>query len=198
VKNNTPIPGYAFGKPSVPHSPITLAEFELMKQTALFGDDDVRYLRMSRDVLADQVDALIDVWYAYVAANPHLISTFARKRDGVPDPAYMEAVRKRFAQWVLDTANADYGRAWLDWQNEIGVRHHRAGKNKTDGVDSVDIVPFRYLPTLMYAILATLRPFLAKKGHSPADVQAMHQAWTKSLVLQITLWCRPYVKNGDF
>ena len=195
---NSAIPGYAYGKSSVPHSPVSVAEFELMKQTALFGDDDVRYLRMSRDVLADQVEALLDTWYAYFAANPHLLQSFARKRDGVPDHAYMAAVRKRFAQWVIDTANADYGRAWLDWQNEIGVRHHRTGKNRTDGVDAADIVPFRYLPTLTYAILATLRPFLAKKGHSHEEVQAMHQAWTKSLLLQVTLWCRPYVKDGDF
>jgi hypothetical protein len=26
----------------------------------------------------------------------------------------------------------------------------------------------------------------------------MHQAWFKSVVLQVTLWSYPYVKNGDF
>jgi hypothetical protein len=118
--------------------------------------------------------------------------------DGRPDAAYLAAVRKRFGQWVLDTAAGDYGHAWLDWQCEIGRRHHRTGKNRTDGAHAADVVPFRYIPTLMYAMLATLRPFLAKNGHSPQDVEAMHQAWTKSLVLQVTLWSRPYVRDGDW
>jgi hypothetical protein len=26
----------------------------------------------------------------------------------------------------------------------------------------------------------------------------MHQAWLKSVVLQITLWSRPYIKDGQF
>jgi hypothetical protein len=26
----------------------------------------------------------------------------------------------------------------------------------------------------------------------------MHQAWFESVVLQVTLWSYPYVKNGDF
>jgi hypothetical protein len=26
----------------------------------------------------------------------------------------------------------------------------------------------------------------------------MHQAWIKSVLLQVTLWSHPYVKDGDF
>lgn len=192
------IPGYTLGTAAVPHAPLTLEDFELMKKTALFGDDDVRYLRMSKDVLEDQVEDVLDVWYGFVAANPHLLHTFVGRRTGQPDGAYLAAVRRRFGQWILDTANADYGKAWLDYQFEIGRRHHRTGKNRTDGANASNIVPFRYLPTLMYAILATLRPFLAKKGHSRSDVDAMHQAWVKSVLLQVTLWCYPYVRDGDF
>ncbi|RUR84185.1 hypothetical protein PCC6912_17790 [Chlorogloeopsis fritschii PCC 6912] len=47
-------------------------------------------------------------------------------------------------------------------------------------------------------ITATIKPFLAKKGHSLDDVEKMYQAWFKSVVLQVTLWCYPYVKDGDF
>ena len=50
----------------------------------------------------------------------------------------------------------------------------------------------------IYPITATIKPFLAKKGHSAEDVDKMHQAWFKSIVLQVTLWSHPYVKNGDF
>jgi protoglobin len=192
------IPGYAFGTGAVPRSPVSLAEFELMKETALFGEDDVRYLRMSRFVLEDQVDDVLDAWYGYVRATPHILHAFVDRETGAPDEKYLAAVRERFRQWVLDTAAADYGHAWLDWQIEIGRRHHRTGKNVTDGANTAPIVPFRYLPTMTYALLATLRPFLARKGHPPADVEGMHAAWTKSLLLQVTLWCHPYVKERDF
>lgn len=192
------IPGYAFGTHAVPRSPVTLAEFERMKQTALFGEDDVRYLRMSRPVLEGQLDDLLDAWYGYIRVMPHVLHAFVDRTTGAPDERYLDAVRRRFGQWVLDTAAADYGQAWLDWQIEIGRRHHRAGKNRTDGADAADVVPFRYLPTMMYALLATLRPYLGEKGHSPAEIDGMHAAWTKSLVLQVTLWCRPYVKDGDY
>lgn len=192
------IRGYAFGTSAVPRSPVSLAEFELMKETALFGDDDVRYLHMSRAVLEDQVDDLLVAWYSYIRSTPHILHAFVDRTTGVADEAYLAAVRRRFRQWVLDTAAADYGRAWLDWQDEIGRRHHRTGKNVTDGASAAAIVPFRYLPTMMYAMLATLRPFLARKGSSAQDVEGMHAAWTKSLVLQVTLWCRLYVKDGDY
>ena len=40
--------------------------------------------------------------------------------------------------------------------------------------------------------------FLAKKGHTAAEVEAMHMAWTKAVLLQAILWSRPYTKEGDF
>ncbi len=43
-----------------------------------------------------------------------------------------------------------------------------------------------------------MKPFLEKRGHSAAEVEAMHVAWTKAVLLQAILWCRPYVKEGDF
>ena len=42
---------------TLPRSPISVAEFETMKKSALFGPDDVAALRLSHDVLADQVEA---------------------------------------------------------------------------------------------------------------------------------------------
>ncbi|MGE0129797.1 MAG: protoglobin domain-containing protein [Blastocatellales bacterium] len=192
------IPGYTMGGAEVPRAPITLEEFELLKKTVLFGDDDAKVLRMSQDVLKDQVDAVLDVWYGFVASNPHLVFFFGNKSDGQPNSDYLEAVRKRFGQWILDTASANYDQRWLDYQFEIGRRHHRAGKNKTDGVNSVDIINYRYVAALLYPVTATLKPFLAKKGHSAEDVEKMHQAWVKSVLMQVILWGYPYVKEGDF
>lgn len=192
------IPGYTYGTDVVHKSPITLQEFELLKQTVLFTDEDVKYLRMSGEVLKDQVEQVLDVWYGFVASNKHLLHYFTRKKDEQPDGEYLQAVRKRFGQWILDTAAANYDQKWLDYQYEIGLRHHRTAKNKTDGVESVENINYRYLPTLIYPITCTLKPFLAKKGHAAEDVEKMHQAWIKSVILQITLWSQPYVKDGDF
>ena len=191
------IRGYTYGTPEVARSPITLQEFELMKATVTFGEEDVRYLRMSYDVLADQVEAILDVWYGFVGSNPHLLAAFAGP-DGRPVAEYLDAVRRRFGRWILDTARAEYDQAWLDYQHEIGLRHHRTRKNRTDGVAAAAHVPFRDLILLIFPVTATLRPFLAKKRHRAEEVDAMHRAWIKSCLLQVTLWCHPYVREGDF
>lgn len=191
------IPGYTLGTDAVPRSPLTLADLDLLKQTVLLTDDDITALRMSRAVLEDQVDAILDVWYGFVGSHPHLLYFFTSRTDGQPIGDYLSRVRARFGQWILDTAAAEYDQSWLDYQDEIG-RRHLDKKNATDGVDAVPTINFRYLPTLIVPIVTTLKPFLAAKGHSPEVVDRMHQAWLKSVILQITLWSRPYIKDGQF
>ncbi len=192
------IPGYTYGTGAVGRSPVTMDDFERMKKSVLFGDEDVRHLRRSHDVVRDQVEAILDVWYGFVASNPHLLAAFAGRTDGRPLGDYLAAVRRRFGQWILDTARAEYDQRWLDYQHEIGLRHHRTRKNRTDGVNAAPIVPFRDLFLLIYPVTFTLRPFLARKGHSPEEVEKMYAAWVKSCLLQVTLWSYPYVRDGDF
>lgn len=198
MKGATNIPGYTYGADAVARSPVTLRDFELMKKTVMFGDEDVEYLRLSHEVLKDRVEAILDVWYEFVGSNPHLLASFSDKDDGQPLGNYLGAVRKRFGQWILDTARAEYDQTWLDYQHEIGLRHHRAKKNRTDDAPSTDLVPFRDLFLLVYPVTVTLKPFLADKGSSAEDVEKMYAAWLKSCLLQVTLWSHPYVKNGDF
>ncbi|WP_448383675.1 protoglobin domain-containing protein [Desulfosoma sp.] len=198
MKEAKNIPGYTYGTIDLARSPVTLADFELMKRSVLFGEEDVKALRLSYEVLKDQIDAILDVWYGFVGSNPHLLASFTSKIDGKPLEEYLGAVRRRFGRWILDTAQAEYDQKWLDYQHEIGLRHHRTKKNLTDGADSTDIVPFRYLPLLIFPVTFTLKPFLAKKGHSPEEVEKMYAAWVKSCLLQITLWSYPYVKDGDY
>jgi hypothetical protein len=192
------IHGYTHKTEAVSRSPVSLTDFEHMKASVLFGEQDVVALRMSYDVVKDDVEAILDVWYGFVGSQPHLLTSFTSKSDGQPLGAYLDAVRKRFGQWILDTARAEYDQAWLDYQHEIGLRHHRAKKNKTDGASSTEIVPFRNLFALIFPVTFTLRPFLAKKGHAAEDVEKMYAAWVKSCLLQVTLWSHPYVKDGDF
>jgi Protoglobin len=192
------IPGYTHGQKSVAKAPYTLQDLESLKKTLLFTDEDVRYLRMSKTILADQTEAVLDVWYGFVASTPELVASFKNNKTGAPDGAYLNAVRKRFAQWILDTADANHDQAWLDYQHEIGLRHTAPKKNQTDAADSVPSVNFRYLSALTIPITTTLKPFLAKKGASASDVDKMHAAWVKSVLMQTILWSYPYVRDGRF
>ncbi len=191
-------PGYALGQPTLVRAPYSMADLAALQKSMLFGADDVAALRQSKAILADQTEAILDVWYGFVASTPELVVFFGDTRSGQPDGAYLAAVRKRFALWILDTADAKYDQAWLDWQYEIGLRHNRVKKNKTDGAHGPAQVDFRYLPALTIPITTTLKPFLAKTGASAADVEKMHAAWVKAVLLQAILWSHPYIKDGEF
>jgi IS1 family transposase len=148
------IPGYTFGTPEVARSPVTGADVELLKATLLWSDDDDRYLRMAGEVLADQVEDVLELWYGYVGSHPHLVRYFA-DRDGQPIGAYLERVRARFAQWVRDVCSRPHDDAWRDYQHEIALRHTRAKKNQTDAVESVPDVALRY--RLLLELIAGLQ-----------------------------------------
>jgi Protoglobin len=189
------IPGYTYGSEELPRSPVSEDDLALLKQTVLFGDDDERHLRMAGEVLHDQVEDVLDVWYGFVASHPHLVRYFAGP-DGEPIDAYLTRVRARFGQWIRDLCERRWDRAWLDYQEEIALRHTPAKKNQTDAVDAPDRVPLRYVVAFVYPITATVREFLAKKGHSDEEVDAMHQAWFKAVTLTVVLWSRPYAGDG--
>jgi hypothetical protein len=188
--------GYDYG--NVEASPVTMSELEELRQSVLFGEDDVKALRMAGEVLEDQVEDVLDVWYGFVGSHPFLLASFAGG-DGEPNADYLERVRARFGQWIRDTCRRAYDDDWLAWQHEIGLRHSRAKKNRTDGVeDAPTPVPLRFVIALIYPISVTIRPFLAKQGHSADDVEAMWQAWFKAVTLQVALWSRAYPDERDW
>lgn len=190
------IPGYTYGATSA-QSPLSVAEFENLKQAVLFGPEDEQALHMAGEVLADQIEDVLDLWYGFVGSHPHLVYYFTDGR-GNPNMEYLAAVRQRFGQWILDLCNRPFDQAWLNYQQEIGLRHHRAKKNQTDGVEAVPYIHQRYLTAFIYPITATIKSFLGKKGHSAEDVEKMYQAWFKAVVLSVALWSAPYVQDGVF
>lgn len=196
--NSSSAPGYALGSPALEPSPMTDAEFALLKQTVLLGDDDIKHLRLAGDVLRDQVDSVLDVWYGFVGSQPHLVAYFSGA-DGNPSAKYLAAVRRRFGQWIHDTCAANYDRRWLDYQYEIGLRHTRLKKNRTDDVRSTsDAIHLRYVIAFVVPLTLTIRPFLEGKGHGPEVVERMQQAWFKALTLTAALWAQPYVPAKDY
>lgn len=110
----------------------------------------------------------------------------------------MSRVRARWARWIMDTCTRSYDQTWLNYQHEIALRHSSAKKNQTDGVTSVPLIPLRYVIAVSYPMTATIRPFLASKGHPPERVDEMFQAWSKALTLQVALWARIYASPTDW
>ncbi len=190
----TAIKGYTYG--SVPQSPVTMQDLDLLKQTVLFTEEDERYLRMAGEVLKDQTDAVLDLWYGFVGSHPHLVHYFTK--NGQPNTDYLTAVRHRFGQWIMDLCNRKFDQEWLNYQYEIGLRHHSSKKNMTDQVDTEPIIHFRYLVAFIFPITATIRSFLSNKGHSADEVDKMHTAWFKAVTLTATLWSYPYINKGEF
>lgn len=190
------IKGYDYGKATLEQSPVTLQDLALLKKTLLWFDDDDRFLKMAGEVLKDQTNDVLDLWYGYVGSNEHLLHYFTK--NGQPNMDYLTAVRARFGQWILDLCQKSYDQNWLNYQYEIAKRHHSTKKNKTDYADSVPIIHYRYMTAFIYPITATIKSFLAKKGHSQADVEAMHNAWFKAVTLTVILWTHPYINKGEF
>ena len=157
-------------------------------------------LRMSLEVLRPQVEDVLDVWYGFVGSTPHLLDrTSAIRSTGEPDGDYLAAVRASGSGSGSSTPpSAEYDEEWLAWQHEIGLRHHSTKKNRTDGGKGPSIVHFSHMVALTIPVTTTLRPFLEKGDHTPEEVDRMHQAWVKSVLLQTILWSHAYVNDGEF
>lgn len=193
-EHGSEVAGYTYGQQQVAESPVTAAELEDLKASVMFSSEDEQALVMAGDVLEDQVKDVLEVWYGFVAAHPHLVAYFSTP-GGEAIQEYLDRVRPRFEQWILDTCRRPYDRAWLDYQEEIALRHTRTKKNQTDGVEALSPVPLRHLVAFIYPITTTMRQFLAAKGHSASEVEAMWQAWFKAVTMQVALWSRPYAQD---
>ena len=189
------IPGYAYGSSEAAKSPISPAELELLKKAVDLTQEDEEYLRMAGDVLADQTEEVVKKWRGVIAANPHL-AQYSLGPEGKPDAHYSADSGLRFRQWILDTCFKRYDQDWLNYQQEIALRHTSVKKNKTDGVESAAYIPLRYVIAFTAVINDAIRPFLSAKGHSPVEVERMHRAWCKSVLLQIALWSAPYADSN--
>jgi hypothetical protein len=191
----TEIPGYDYGTPRAAHSPLTLDELRHLEETVGWTNEDADALRKAEPFLREHAEEMVDSWRARIANQPHLAKWFIGP-DGKPDDRYKAAVKKRFVQWVIDTAIRPHDQAWLDYQEEIGLRHTPAKKNKTEGADTPNIVPLRYLIAFVGPTILGAREFFAKTGESAAEVDKLQEAWSKSVLLHIALWSRPYTREG--
>ena len=187
------IPGYTYGSAEVGISPVSMQQFDELKITTGFTEDDERYLRLAGEVLAGQTEQIVKHWRSGIIASIPNLARHSRTPEGEAAPEYLAKSNLRFEQWILDTCLRPYDQKWLNYQHEIALRHTSLKKNQTDNVRSTSHVPLRDVVAFVAVINETIKPYLAAKGHSPEEVDAMHHAWCRSTQLQIVLWSKPYI-----
>ena len=187
-----PIHGYDYGKPIVARSPVSVDELRLLEATLGWSDEDARILRRYEELFRENAEAMVDTWRGVIGSQPHLAKWFFSP-DGKPDEAYKDAVKKRFVQWVRDVPSRPHDRAWLDYQEEIGLRHTPAKKNLTDGAHTPNVVPLRYLLAFIPIVIMSTRKFFVDVPTEQR--QKLEDAWTRAVQLHVALWSRAYTKE---
>ena len=188
-------PGYNYGRSDVPHSPVSLQELRQIEATVGWEEEDAKILQAHGEIFRKHAEEMVTAWRAVIGAQPHLAKWFAGA-DGKPDDSYKARVKQRFVQWVLDTCFRPHDQDWLDYQEEIGLRHTPELKNRADGVDTPPFVPLRYLIAFAPVVEITTRRFFVEAGVRGEELQKLQDTWSKAVQLQIALWSRPYAKEG--
>ncbi|WP_353066140.1 protoglobin domain-containing protein [Tunturibacter psychrotolerans] len=189
------IHGYTYGTSEVATSPVTLQQLEALKVTVGFTEEDQRHLQQAGTVLAGQTKQIVEHWRSGIIAGIPNLARHSRSPQNEPLPDYLAKSNLRFQQWILDTCLRPYDQDWLNYQQEIALRHTALKKNKTDNVSSTPYVPLRDIVGFISVINETIKPYLAAKNHSADEVDRMHRAWCKSIQLQLALWAEPYTND---
>jgi hypothetical protein len=191
------IPGYAYGSDEIARSPVSVPQLDQLKISAGFTEEDQRCLRLAGQVLSEQTREIVAHWRSGIIASiPHL-ARHSRTPKGDPMPEYVAKSSLRFEQWILDTCLRPWDQEWLDYQNEVALRHTAAKKNKVDGVRSTTQVPLPDIIAFIAVMNETIRSYLAANGHSAEEVDKMHRAWCKSIQLQLALWAGAYSETTN-
>ena len=189
------IPGYDFGTERAARSPLTMEDLDRLRETVGLTDDDQDALRAAGEILAGQADDMVTAYRARLGQLPWM-APYSNHPDGSPNPEYGAATKPRFDRWIIDACTRPLDQDWLNYQHEIGLRHTPAKKTKTDNADSVDHIPMRYLLAFTAVVISTARDYLAATGAAGNELDRMHAAFTKSVMLHVTVWTRAYLDSG--
>jgi hypothetical protein len=191
------IPGYSYGTAEVPKSPVSMREFAELQTSTGFTNEEQCCLRLAGEVLRGQARQSVEHWHGIIAGIPNL-AWHSRGPEGDPIPEYIAKSNLRFEQWILDSCLRPYDKDWIDYQQQIALRHTSTGKNQVDGVRSTPFVPLRDIIAFVAVMNQTIRPYLAAKGNPVEEVEGMHGAWCKSLQLQLALWAGTYKGRNEW
>src|SRR5437660_1292694 len=136
--------GYDYG--AVTKSPVSWDDFEDLKRVLGFNDRDQQLLLRAGEMIGPRLQELLGHWLEQL--GPWVHATFS----GPDVERYSSTAGARFGRGMLDGFTRTYDQEWLDYQHEIGLRHSRAKKNRTDEVDSVPVVPFRHLVASIHVL----------------------------------------------
>jgi hypothetical protein len=190
----TKIAGYDYGAGRSAVSPVSEEELRVLEQTVGWTEAEAELLRRYADLFGQRAERMVDSWRSVIAAQPHLTRWFLGL-DGRPDTEYQARVKPRFVQWVIDVALRPHDRDWLNYQEEIGLRHTPARKNLTDGRQTPPLVPLRYLIGFVSVVLL-IRGFFEDAVSGEEELKALEEAWRKAVLLHVTLWSRSYAAEG--
>src|SRR5262249_33077369 len=157
------IPGYDYGKIAAAPSPVSLEELRQLEQTIGWSDEDAAVLQRHPEIFRDRAEAMVDSWREVIGKQEHLVKWFFSP-EGKRDEQYAGRVKKRFVQWVTDAAFRPHDQAWLDYQEEIGLRHTPEKKNRTDNAHTPPVVPLRFLFGFVPFVVLGTRQFFADQG----------------------------------
>jgi len=110
----------------------------------------------------------IEAYAALVSKDQTAVILGVERRKPFHDkiPEYLANSNLRFQQWILDTCLRPYDQDWINYQQEIALRHTSLKKNKVDAVRSTPYVPLRDLIAFIAVMNETIKPYLAAKGNS--------------------------------
>jgi hypothetical protein len=197
IEHPEQIPGYDYGTSRAARSPLSLTDLKRLKEAVWLTDEDEEALGEAAAILAGQADDMVSFYRARLGEQPWL-APYSGHPDGTPNPEYGEATKPRFDRWIIDACTRPLDQDWLDYQHEIGLRHTSAKKNKTENADSANQIPMRYLLAFTAVVIASSRDFLAAGGASGERLDRMHSAFTKSVMLHVTVWTRAYVDERNW
>ncbi|MBA3832843.1 MAG: hypothetical protein H0X34_13305 [Chthoniobacterales bacterium] len=180
AKKSDQIAGYNYGHAATARSPVSLEELRQLEETVGWSEEDSEVLQRHGAIFRSHAGAMVDSWRAVIGAQPHLAKWFFDP-SGKPDEQYKARVKKRFVQWVLDACFRPHDQAWLDYQEEIGLRHTPENKNKTDGAHTPPVVPLRFLLGFVTTVTIGTRKFLTNAGVAGDDLQKLEAAWAKTV-----------------
>ncbi len=187
--------GYDYGQPGIAHSPLTLRDLQEIETAIGWTEEDARVLQRHSEIFKQNAEQMVGAWRQVIASQPYLAKWFTTP-DGKPDEEYKAKVKARFVQWVTDACLRPHDQAWLDYQEEIGLRHTPQKKNKTDHAPTQALVPLRCLIAFVTTVTISSRKFFLAAGLAGEELQRLEDAWQRAVQLHVTLWSRPYAQAG--
>ena len=158
-------------------------------------EDDEYALRDAAEILAGQADDMVTGWRATLADQPWRAG-YSRHPDGPRNPEQDAAAKPQFDRWIIDAYTRSVDQGWPDYQHGIGPRRTWAERSSADGVDSPDQVPQLRLLAFADTVISAARDHLAAAGAAAGDVDRMHAAFTKWVMLQVTVLTQSFADTA--